>query len=713
MIKWSVDLKNTFTYDIEVTCEDYMITFYNPQEEKQFINTIEGLQEFVDNNIILAYNDRGYDNIVLSTMLRTNGNQYEIKKCSDTIINTKKNNRVAVDYLRKRYPVNWDLKSLDLMSEIIPDDDVNTLSLKMIEANWGDDIIESEIDFNIDRKLTEDELQTMAQYNLADTKAAWKVLMQRKEYFDNHHMLVEMAMKYGTFRNKYECKYWTLMKKSETALTGIILQNNSVFEFDWNSYNVPQDVIDFWKQEVRLWDLLASGKIEKKPQNVYTKMVGNCTFDFSSGGGHGKNVLKKIFASDCMYEPDVTSLYPTLMINDKIFGDKTDLYKTLYDERIRLKKMKDDKEAQNLQALYKLILNKAYGGHGNRYNKLYNKHISLHVCFRGQEILWQMANAYHINGMELVQVNTDGIMIIDNYNRLNEVNKELEEKLNVKLEAPKFTKVIQKNVNNYIAVGDDEIKIKGAFNNIDGTSYFKNNNEAIINLCVYNHYIHNKSVVDTIEENKRNYVLFQYNCKISRAYSGVAYFDKFEETKGRVYNDIFLPLWKNRYNDNFKTLLKHFESEINKINKNAISLDNFEITEDLEAISRGSTFASTLREILVEEYPNHIIPKTLYKAVERDYFVEDNVKVTTKGNVYRTFQVLENSNLEKGILRKQKEVNNVKLFDKFPNSGYNSYIYLNAINTLPEDFHEQLDMGYYIKRANDTIKDFLKEKNER
>ncbi|MGK9347534.1 hypothetical protein, partial [Melissococcus plutonius] len=157
-------------YDIEVFKEDSLVVFKNLKKEtvKIFHNNFDGILELITDKILIGYNNYGYDDVILTAMIE-HWTPYQIKQLNDRIIGGER--------VKKVHP---SIQSLDCFQQI----DVAKPSLKKIEGNFGKSIIESKIDFTIDRKLTPEELKETIDYCSYDVDTTIDVFkLRQKDYF--------------------------------------------------------------------------------------------------------------------------------------------------------------------------------------------------------------------------------------------------------------------------------------------------------------------------------------------------------------------------------------------------------------------------------------------------------------------------------------------------------------------------------------------------
>lgn len=164
------------------------------------------------------------------------------------------------------------------------------------------------------------------------------------------------------------------------------------------------------------------------------------------GGLHGaiKNVTR-----DDVYLIDVVSFYPSIMVNSSDFLPKC-RHKERYADLLRMK--------MEGQSEIKLLINKCYG--------LNDESKRLGICTYGQNIMMSLIE--HAGG-ELLQVNTDGIIV----RRPNHDKVKVWERLyDMTCKIVHIKRIVQRDVNNYCALHDDDSIIrKGAILNHNGIEY--------------------------------------------------------------------------------------------------------------------------------------------------------------------------------------------------------------------------------------------------
>ncbi|HFI0463797.1 TPA: hypothetical protein ACGOYX_001108 [Streptococcus suis] len=494
-------------YDIEVFKEDSLVVFKTIDKKivGLFVNDFRGIADLIEGKTLVGYNNYFYDDFVLTYMIDQR-NQGQIKDLNDKIIGGERN-PVTVHRL---------IKSLDCFQQI----DVGYPSLKKIEANFGKSIIESQIDFTIDRKLTEEELQETIAYCCYDVDNTIEIYkLREKSYFQPKESIIRRLP--DNFQDK-------AMRWNTTTISANLLTNKPLDRWSdirLGEYNktgqyelfnrVPAEVVNHWKT--------------KEKGNLTIKSFG-CDIEFGFGGLHGvPSNGEKVFRNVILL--DVASLYPNIIMKIEALGKSTKLYKEIVDERLAVKHV--DK---TLSDALKLIINSCYGLLNNQYSLLYNPKAAKSVCFYGQICLYDLCQRLS-HTCKLININTDGVAFTTNSDDYKQVWKEWEEDYGFTLEEDYFDLFIQKDVNNYIGVKNGKIKCKGGdVGRYQGDAWFKNNSNRIVDIAIVNKLVYGQDVLDTIMENLDKPRLFQMVLQAGSTYSGT--YDEHDRKYNKV-NRVF------------------------------------------------------------------------------------------------------------------------------------------------------------------------------
>lgn len=509
--------KDYLVYDVEVFAKNSMVVFkdlegktvkvfsssldglYDPYIKDGIVDTegYKNLEEYIKDKVLIGYNNYHYDDYILYAMILVGRGQFEhdvIKAWNDSIIGNG-----SLVNMRK-----IDNKTIDCFQQV----DISKPSLKKIEGNMGKSIIESSVDFNLDRELTSKENFETLKYCEYDVLSTLEVYKMRHEYFDSKKSVVDMLEDEDL---KEKAMNW-----NTTSIVGQLLKPKYRLR---QGMHVDEKYLGYVDSEVlEMWQELsmAYGDFNFKKKKVVREEFGNI-IEFGWGGLHG--APKGFVKAQNIKLMDVNSMYPNILINLDGLQDKTETYKTILDRRLKLKREGKKKE----QAPLKLILNSCYGLLNNKYSQLNNPYLAYSICINGQIAVYELAKRLAHVGARVLNINTDGVAYtIDNDYDMR-IKEDWEKEFNLTLGVDRFKTWIQKDVNNYIAVTDTgKIKVKGGdVNKYDENKYFANNDIRITHIALVDKLVYGKSVAETIIENLENPLLYQYILQAGSTYKGV------------------------------------------------------------------------------------------------------------------------------------------------------------------------------------------------
>lgn len=127
----------------------------------------------------------------------------------------------------------------------------------------------------------------------------------------------------------------------------------------------------------------------------------------------------------------------------------------------------------------------------------------LQICVNGQLLLAMLAERLSLlEGVQIIQANTDGVTVYMPRNKLDEANKiaRLWEKLtSLELEDVTYSKMVISNVNNYAAQYENgKIKEKGGLYQTE-VEYHKNKSQRIVRLALREYFFNGVPIRQTIE----------------------------------------------------------------------------------------------------------------------------------------------------------------------------------------------------------------------
>lgn len=507
-----IDKSKIHGYDFEVFTKInwFCVTFINYEDRNKEVvivndraKLIEFYNEYKD-DIFISYNGRQYDTGIFKGIL----DGMNVGYVNDKLIKEGKKPFQVVKNAKK-YPLN----------------DYDTIlkdkSLKQLEAFMGDDIRETEVDFNIDRPLTQEEIEQTLYYNHHDVIEVLRVLDYCWDDFEGQLDIIEL---YGL-----DMSYFT-KTKVQLAVSPKILnavdQHTLDDEFD---IRLPETIqlsdkyrfIPEWYMNPKNWRYKEHLRSEdNQHNNQLCCTVAGIPHVFAWGGCHGADDKEAVFEGIILHA-DVASMYPTTDIEYGLLSRKfknPDDFKQMRDFRLKLKSEKNPKN----KAL-KPMINGVYGAGKDRNNPSYDPLMANLTCIFGQMFILDLIDKLEPY-CRLLQTNTDGIFVLceneEMKNKVIEITNQVGKRLKMEFEIDEYTKLIQKDVNNYIAVKKNgELECKGAMVKFNKPI---DNDLPILNDAVRNYLAYDIPVEQTINE-CNEYIKFQKVIKLSAKYKEIWY----------------------------------------------------------------------------------------------------------------------------------------------------------------------------------------------
>lgn len=491
-------------YDFEVFKYDWLVVVMDMTAKKThvIINSPEELEALYKANIKeiwVGFNSRHYDQYILKAILCG----FDPKKVNDYII-TKGNPGWKFSSLFRQFPL-W---NYDVM--------LNTdVGLKSFEGFMGNDIKETSVPFNIDRKLTPEEIAETVKYCKHDVEQTVQVFLKRTEEFNTMMYFIkhfELSMDY--------------ISKTKAQLAAEILGGNRKgADFD-DEFQFPiLDCLHLNKyKHIAEWYANPENHDYSKKQDK--QIVAGVEHTFAWGGGHGARA--KYSADGVFLIIDVTAYYPSLQ-KKYHFGYRVmnhpENFEFIHDSNIAYKRKGDKKARQP----FKIMDNAISGQMKQKSSALYDPMSNNSICINGQLLLLDLVE--HIEPYcELIQNNTDGIIVkLKDYEHdfdvLDDVVYEWEQRTGMKMDFDTYIGTIyQKDVNNYLLIDrkTGAVKAKGGYvMKLNDLSY----NLPIINKALVDYMTHGIPVRRTIME-CQDLREFQLVSRISSKYTHILYGDK-------------------------------------------------------------------------------------------------------------------------------------------------------------------------------------------
>lgn len=497
-------MKELLFYDFEVFAYDWLVVVMDMTAKKThvIINSPEQLEVLYKANmkkIWCGFNSRHYDQYILKSILCG----FNPKKVNDYII-VKGNPGWKFSSLFRNYTL-W---NYDVM--------LNTdVGLKSFEGFMGSDIKETSVPFNIDRKLTDEEIAETVKYCKHDVEQTIQVFLRRTEEFN--------TMMY--FIKHFNLSMDSISKTKPQLAAEILGGNKKGKDFD-DEFNFPILSCLELKKYRHIADWYANPENHDYNKKQGEQIVAGVKHTFAWGGGHGAK--SKYHASGVFLIIDVTAYYPSLQ-KKYHFGyrvmDHPENFEFIHDSNIEFKRKGDKKARQP----FKIMDNSISGQMKQKNSALYDPMGNNSICINGQLLLLDLVE--HIEPYcELINNNTDGIIVrLNDYERdfdiLDDVVYAWEKRTGMKMDFDTyFGEIFQKDVNNYLLIDRETgaVKKKGGYvMPLNDLSY----DLPIINRALVDYMMNGISVERTILE-CQSLRDFQLVSRISNKYTHILYGDK-------------------------------------------------------------------------------------------------------------------------------------------------------------------------------------------
>lgn len=499
--------------DFEVTRYDWLVVLIIPWEGivRKICNLDPALIQFYEehkHDVWIGYNSRHYDQWILKGIV-CGFNPWNV---NHHIIYEEKPGWSYSDLFKKVFLINYDTMTR------------KDRSLKELEGFQGHNIHESGVSFDIQRPLTRQEADEMAEYCTNDVLETMNVFAETKSDFD---AILWLVKEYG-----FPLSY---LSKTKAQISAAILGcERTDFDDEWNISVLP--CIKMGKYDIIRTTFLEPFNLNRDIH--FDHMVAGVKHDFGLGGVHGarKKYHYKCDNEHLMLHVDVESFYPRLMIFHNLLtrsAKHPELFRGIFEHRMKLKHEGKKKE----QAPYKIVINGTFGIMDDKTNPAYDPRNAHMVTINGQLMLIDLVEKLEvIPSFELIQGNTDGLIIKilkSDFDQLDDICYEWESRCDMVLGFDYIEEIWQKDVNNYIfRQFDGKIECKGAYvkelNPLD-------NDLPILNKALVDYILHGIAPETTIN-GCDDMIMFQKICKKGGSYAYVEWNNqKFDNKCFRIF----------------------------------------------------------------------------------------------------------------------------------------------------------------------------------
>lgn len=482
-------------YDFEVFKYDWLVVILDmdAQMEHVIVNDPDLLKEFYEahkDDIWVGYNSRNYDQFILRAIML----DFNPKEVNDWII-VKDRSGWMFSNLFWKIPLN----NYDVMPN-------PPIGLKTMEGMMGNNIKESDVPFDIQRKLTEAEIAETVKYCRHDVEQTVEVFLERKSEFDAMMQMCQvfqMPLSYigktdaGITAKVLDCVMTKRDDEFDFIIEDFIKLEKYHSVLDWFR-NAKQDCIAEMKEKyAECLDIINGDHIvgrknfAKKMLPKYdhtdpeafrkffynrslTTMICGIPHVDGWGGIHGASE-KPVFRKGYIWHVDVGAYYPSyLNAHQRVTRSARhpEKYMEVYRKRAELKAAGKKKE----QAPYKKLQNSLSGAMKDPHNPAYDPCMNNTMVVNCQLMLIMLLEWLEvIPGFELIQSNTDGLIVMipdtdEAFAMLDDICYRWESTCStdiceIKLTFDQVDYIYQKDVNNYLCkfAGVDKYERKGAY----------------------------------------------------------------------------------------------------------------------------------------------------------------------------------------------------------------------------------------------------------
>ena len=263
-----------YTYDTETFAHDFIVVFKDKETGEHYVfhNDNLGVKNFISEDAIYCgFNTKGYDQYIIKAICGGFSPE-EVKQVNDWIIGGGQGWQCPL-----LNSVFFRFNNVDIM-----DDMQMGLSLKAIEGHLGKmSIEETEVDFNLDRPLTPEEIALTIKYCKHDVDCTERLTDLRENYLKNKIYL-------GGLKGLDEVKSLSMTNAKLTAayldaIKGVEYNDERDYKYPENLRReyIPQEVFDFFD---RLYD--KSIPDDELFKSKLTIDLGRCKGVIGFGGIH-------------------------------------------------------------------------------------------------------------------------------------------------------------------------------------------------------------------------------------------------------------------------------------------------------------------------------------------------------------------------------------------------------------------------------------------
>lgn len=466
--------------DVECFSNYFLLSFRSLQSKKIiYFEIIDGEESnwntskiwwILNNFWTVGFNSNTYDILLLCFVLAYNCDTQTIKAKSNEII---LNRMYPAEFYKENKIHRPQLKHIDLI-EVAP----LMASLKIYGGRLHAPRMQ-ELPIEHDSVLDEKQINAVRYYNINDLELTEILFVELKPQLD---LRWQMSKEYST----------DLLSKSDAQIAEAVISSElrkklgffpkkpdikpgTVYKYQVPSYlqyELPQ--LKQMLEIVRNADFVVNGAgVIDMPEalNEMKIKIGSSLYRMGIGGLHSseKCVAHKSDENTLLIDKDVASYYPSIILNLQLYPKHLgksflSVYREIVNRRLEAKRIAPKGVIE--QSL-KITINGSFGKLGNRYSVLYSPDLLIQVTMTGQLCLLMLIELIESVGIPVVSANTDGVLSKcpkDRYNYMESAVIHWQNLTGFETEETRYKAVYSRDVNNYIAIKEDnKSKVKGVY----------------------------------------------------------------------------------------------------------------------------------------------------------------------------------------------------------------------------------------------------------
>jgi len=513
-----VTYPNIFTAVFTETTTDRRLTFEISTRKNEW----KQLKEFLLSNIkLIGYNNLGFDYPIIHQML----DKDEIK--------VEETYSIAQEVIESDYPniYNPVVPQLDLYKIHHYDNMARSCSLKWLEFSLRWKKVQ-DLPFKPGAIIPVEEFDNIMKYCINDVEFTKEVYLKSLNAINfrintseklDHNVMNYSDVKIGDYINRIT--YEKLSGRNYKSF-----KDKRTYHKNFKLDDIISPLVKFKSKPFKEFFESIKGQSFKSDEKFdrYIHLPG-MTLKFAKGGLHSEDEPRLVKnTKGYLSELDIGSMYPWTIVSDGIYprhlgpewneGIKKSYFYRADVLKPKLKTLeKGTAEYDRIdaeQGVYKLSLNGGgFGKLGSSFNWQYDELAKYKVTINGELKMLMLIEELYIAGIELISVNTDGVVI--HYTKAErdivlKIWKDWEELTTYTLEDTYYNKLIFSSVNDYIAEIIDPDTKEVLYNKYKGEfeidkEWHKNNSQRIVPIALSEYFIKGIPVEETIKKH-RDYI---------------------------------------------------------------------------------------------------------------------------------------------------------------------------------------------------------------